>query len=88
MVSFYVMFNPRQNIFKIFSRKEDCYPPKLRANDFVDATVSVSEKEEVAAEVWAKSASIDETLRYDTYIYPEHVASKLKRIALYIERVN
>lgn len=88
MVSSYRMFHHKGNIFEEFSRKVDGYSPRLQANYLAEATDSVSENREVAAEVYDSSAAVDEVLQYVTCLYLAHVNSALTNIALYTEHIN
>lgn len=51
MVSTYHIFNRTRKVFEELSRKENGFAPGSPANDFAETTGSVSEKDDVAAEV-------------------------------------
>lgn len=48
----------------------------------------MSEKEEVAAQVWRRSAAVDEVRLYVTYVYLEYLSSTLTNITLFTEHKN
>lgn len=62
--------------------------PRLQDTDLAEATSSVNQKEKVSVEVWDGSAPINESLRYVTYLYVEHVSSALTNNVLYTEHTN
>lgn len=63
MIVLYLVFNRNQNVFELLSRKTYGFVLKFRAAG--EAYGSVSEKEEVVAEVWGISTVVNETLYYE-----------------------
>lgn len=57
-------------------------------NDLAEATGTVSEKEEVAADVCDRSSAVDDALRYVAYMYLKHVNRAMKKNALYTEHAH
>lgn len=64
------------------------FAPRYQANDLAEANDPVSEKEEVAPELWERSAAVNEPLLYVTYPYPEHINSALTNNLLFTEQAN
>lgn len=62
MVFLYLLLIRTQNVFEVPSRKEDYFVSRLQANDLAKGIGPVSERAEVAAEVWDRSAAVHKAL--------------------------
>lgn len=82
------MFNGTLNVFEVLSRNEDRFAARSQANDLTEATASVTDKEEVAAEVWERSAAVGEAQQYAISLHLEHVNRALISIELYTKNKN
>lgn len=76
------------NVFEVVSRTGICYASRSTVNDLTGSIGSVNKKENVAAEVWKRSASISEEQQHVTYLYLEQVKSAMMNNALYSEHAK
>lgn len=85
IVALYHIFSRNWNVFEIRSSLEEGFAPEKLVNALGEASASVAEKIDVAAEVWWRPASVDKALQFLSYMYLEHVNSSLMIKAMYTE---
>lgn len=61
------------------------FVPRLKVNDIIEFCGFVCKQDKVAAEVWKRSAAVDEELKYKTYVYTKHANNVMRKNTLYID---
>lgn len=67
-ISSYFMFNCTRDVSPLLSTRRDGFGPRLQAYARTEASVIINEKELGAVNVLERSATVDKTLRFVTYL--------------------
>lgn len=88
LFSRYFIFNLTRNLSELLSSMNDGPASRSQIDDLSEASVSIRVKEEVGAQVWERSAAVDESLQNATYLYMEHADHLLTNITQYTKLKN
>lgn len=85
MGALYLMWNRILKDFEISSRREHIFAVKVQTSSLGKISVPLRLKEEVAAELWERSAAVYKVLHYVTYLPRKQLNSLVMNNALYTE---
>lgn len=82
-VALYHISSRAWSVFKVLSRKEDYFTPRLLTNENGTTSSSLIEKDEVSAKMCIRSAAVNVAFRYVLFLSLAYASTELTKTLLY-----